>query len=148
MPTHYQGTPEEEQALNVWIKLTRATKTLEDRLEDSGAYGELTPTQFGVLEVLYHLGSLCQGVIGDKLLKSSSNMTLVIDNLEKQGLVQRERGVEDRRQIFVHLTEAGRERIANLFPMHVEEIVELFSVLSGDEQRNLEVLLRKLGREA
>lgn len=146
MPTHYQGTPEEVQALNDWIKLTRATKSIEQRLEESGAYGELTPTQFGVLEVLHHLGPLCQGDIGEKLLKSGGNMTLVVDNLERQGLIRRERGTEDRRKIFVHLTEAGRKRIAAIFPAHVERVVELFSVLGMEEQRTLGRLLRKLGR--
>lgn len=85
MPTHYRGTTEEELALNTLIKLTRAADSVVNRLDSSGTRGCLTGTQFGVLETLFHLGPMCQGEVGDKLLKSSGNMTLVIDNLEKQG---------------------------------------------------------------
>ena len=69
--------------------------------------GDLTESQFGTLEALYHLGPLCQGEIGQKILKSSGNMTMVVDNLEKRGLVQRQRSQQDRRQIEVSLTRPG-----------------------------------------
>ena len=146
MPTHYSGTPEEERALDAFIKLTRATGSVTTRLEQSGSRGTLTESQFGVLETLHHLGPLCQGTLGSKLLKSSGNMTLVIDNLEKQGLVRRERNPEDRRQIFIHLTQAGQALIEEVFPAQLEAIVDEFSVLTADEQEQLGDLLRKLGK--
>jgi len=89
MPSHYNGTPQEIQALDTFIKLTRAVDSLYARLARRGALGDLTLSQFGVLEALYHLGSMSQSDICSKLLKSGGNMTLVIDNLEKHGLVQR-----------------------------------------------------------
>ena len=146
MPTHYSGTPEEERALDAFIKLTRATGSVTTRLEQSGTRGKLTESQFGVLETLLHLGPLCQGTLGSKLLKSSGNMTLVIDNLEKQGLVRRERNPEDRRQVFIHLTQAGQELIEEVFPKQLKTIVDEFSVLTAEEQKNLGDLLRKLGK--
>src|SRR6266508_1615661 len=103
MPTHYKGTPQEELALNTLIKLTRATNSLESRLFAHGTLDKLTPSQFGVLETLYHLGSLCQGQLSQKLLRSTGNMTMVVDNLEKNGLVRRVRSSEDRRMINIEL---------------------------------------------
>ena len=97
MPSHYNGTSQELQALDTFIKLTRAVDSLYSRLARRGTLGDLTLSQFGVLEALYHLGSMSQSEICSKLLKSGGNMTLVIDNLEKHGLVQRNQDVEDRR---------------------------------------------------
>lgn len=146
MPTHYQGTPEEVRALNAFIKLTRATESLLSRLSQRGTMGDLTISQFGVLEALYHLGPMCQTALGNKLLKSSGNITMVIDNLEKRGLVRRVRDSEDRRFIKIVLTEAGRELIARLFPQHLAAIKEEMSVLTPEEQETLALLCRKLGK--
>jgi MarR family 2-MHQ and catechol resistance regulon transcriptional repressor len=147
MPTHYQGSPAETLALNTFIKLTRAADSLLRRLSQRSTQGNLTPTQFGVLESLYHLGSMCQTEISNKLLLSTANITLVIDNLEKSGLVKRTRSAEDRRFISVSLTDKGEELIAGLFPKHAASIAEELSVLSPQEQEILGELCRKLGKK-
>lgn len=146
MPTHYQGTPRDVLALDTFIKLTRATDSLLSRLAHRNTHPGLSASQFGVLEALYHLGPLCQSVLGEKLLKTGGNITMVIDNLEKSGLVRRERSTEDRRFITVSLTEAGRELIERIFPGHVQAISEEMSVLTAEEQRELGELCRKLGK--
>lgn len=145
MPTHYKGTPQEELALDTMIKFTRANSAFEARMLSYGVLGDLTLSQFGVLEILFHLGPVCQGTLSQKLLKSSGNITLVLDNLEKHGLVRRIRSVEDRRMVMLELTDAGRTLIAKVFPEHVAVIVEVLSVLSPAEQRLLGALCKKLG---
>ncbi len=147
MPTHYQGSPEEELALDTYIKLTRATDTINARLSMASSMQELTISQFGVLEALYHLGPQAQNILGEKILKSNSNMTTVIDNLEKRHLVHRERAKDDRRKIIVHLTDAGLNLIKDIFPKHVRAIEQQFSVLSTEEKQSLCDLLRKLGKQ-
>ena len=92
MPSHYQGTESELRALNAYINLTRAVNTLDSALANELQAQGLTVSQFGTLEALYHLGPLCQHEIGDKLLKSGGNITMVIDNLEKRGWVKPARG--------------------------------------------------------
>lgn len=147
MATKYKGTPQEELALNTYIKLTRATSTFETRLAHRETIANLTPTQFGVLEALYHLGPMCQNEIGAKLLKSGGNMTLVIDNLEKHNFVCRQRNPEDRRMMTVSLTDSGRELITAILPGHVQAITEEMSVLTPQEQEQLGALCRKLGKK-
>jgi len=73
MPTHYQGTPQEINALNTYIKMTRAVDSFMNRLNQHRTLGDLTLSQFGVLEALYHLGPMSQNEIGAKILKSSGN---------------------------------------------------------------------------
>ena len=88
-----------------------------------------------------------QSDLASKLLCSAGNLTTVVDNLERDGLVERRRGEADRRTVTVHLTSAGRELIEELFPRHVAAIVNWFSVLGLDEQLRLSAALRRLGRQ-
>ena len=145
MGTHYRGRPAEVRALNAYIKLTRATSSVAARLSRQLADKGLTPTQLGVLEALLHLGPLGQRVIGEKLLMSGGNITTVVDNLERRGLVRRERSGDDRRNVTAHLTTDGRRLIARVFPGHAAAIVEAFSVLTAAEQVELARLTKKLG---
>lgn len=147
MPTHYQGNPKEVLALDTWIKLNRALDTLTSRVNQSGTMGGLTPTQFAVVEALYHLGPLPQCQLAARVFKSSGNMTLVIDNLEKLGLVSRQADDHDRRISLVGLTASGRETVSRIFPEHAAFITELFAPLTPEEQRLLGKTLRKLGKQ-
>jgi MarR family 2-MHQ and catechol resistance regulon transcriptional repressor len=146
MPTHFIGSRAEMRTLDTFIKLTRCTNSLFARLSERNTLGDITPSQFAVLEALYHLGSLTQGEVSTKVLKSGSNMTTVIDNLERDGLVRRERDAKDRRVINVHLTEAGSGKVDAVLPKHVGALVEEFSVLSASEQLTLGELCKKLGK--
>jgi MarR family 2-MHQ and catechol resistance regulon transcriptional repressor len=146
MPTHFTGSRAEMRTLDTFIKLTRCTNSVFARLAERQTVGDLTYSQFAVLEALYHLGSMTQGEVSSKILKSSSNLTTVIDTLERDGLVRRERDTKDRRVINIHLTEAGKGKIEEVFPSHVAALVEQFSVLSAGEQETLGELCKKLGK--
>ena len=146
MPTHYRGTPEEVTALNGFIALLRATDSLHAHLSRHVEASGLTMGQFAVLEVLLHLGPMSQRDVGTKLLRSGSNTTMVLDNLERRGLVKRRRRTDDRRAIEVSLSSAGRRLIAELFPQHARRITRLFTVLSQRDQQRLAALCKTLGR--
>lgn len=60
MPTHYQGDPKAVQTLDTFVKLTRAANSIEARIFQQDTIERLTPSQFGVLETLFHLGPLRQ----------------------------------------------------------------------------------------
>ena len=145
MGTHHDGTEEEVRALDAFIKLTRASETLNGRLNAELLREDLTVSQFGTLEALFHLGPLCQKDIAGKLLKSGGNITLVVDNLEKRGLVERRRDGRDRRFVTVRLTDAGRALVARVFPAHKARIVEAMTTLSAQQQRQLAALCKQLG---
>lgn len=145
MATRHQGSPFEVRALNTFIALVRATDAVTAKLAPELAKVSLTESQFGVLEALHHLGPMCQAELGRKILKTSGNMTMVIDNLEKRHLVRRERDESDRRYITVHLTPAGETLIGEFFPGHAARIAALMGALTSDEQDDLRRLCRKLG---
>lgn len=145
MGTKFQGSEEERRALDVYIKLLRATETVQSQIHHEISDYGLTMSQFAALEALHHLGPMCLKDIGRKILKSGGNMTLVIDNLEKAGLVRRQRSSTDRRQIEVYLTDSGHQKIMSVMPRHVARIVDLMSALDPAEQERLGELTRKLG---
>lgn len=145
MGTAYKGNKNEVRALDAYIKLMRAAETVTSRLNGNLTSADLTVSQFGVLEALHHLGPLCQRDIAKKILKSTGNITMVIDNLEKRGLVSRERDAEDRRYITISLTEKGTQLIAELFPRHAAAISDEMNALTDEEQTELGRLCRKLG---
>jgi MarR family 2-MHQ and catechol resistance regulon transcriptional repressor len=146
MPTHYRGDPRTVLALDTFIKFTRAANALEYRLAHHAQLADLTVSQFGVLETLYHLGPLCQGEIGTKLLRSSGNITLVLDNLEKRGLVERKRETSDRRSVRINLTPQGSALISELFPRQAAAIAAQLDALDPQEQVELGRLCKKLGK--
>lgn len=146
MPTHFHGDTNVMRALNTFIKITRANETLLARLNQRKTIHPLSPSQFAVLEALYHLGPLTQGQVSAKVLKSTGNITLVIDNLEKRGYVRRARENEDRRMVTIHITESGKALIAQIFPAHARAICEELSILTEEEQEILSRLCLKLGK--
>ncbi len=134
-----------ERALGLWVKLARAAATMA-RLTamDIRTYG-LTAPQFSTLETLGHLGPLALGELCQKQLVSGGNMTVVVDNLERDGLVERIPSPNDRRVIVVRLTAKGKKLFDKIFPQHARYVTELVSVLTDEERDRLAALLKKLG---
>lgn len=145
MKNRYKGARDETAALNAYVKLVRAAESVSALVHGHLADAALTVSQFGVLEALYHLGPLSQAELAKKILKSTGNITMVIDNLERRGLVRRERSSEDRRYYSIHLTPEGKKTIGKIFPDHAIKILRVMKVLTAEEQKTLGKLCRKLG---
>lgn len=140
----YSTLPESQRnALNLYVKLMRATNKTTNSIHGHLKEYNLTISQFGVLEALYHLGPLSQSELGEKILKSNANLTTVVDSLEKKELVERTRDNDDRRRVTVRLTQGGRKLIAEVFPRHARIVAEKLKFLSNEEKDILSVLLRK-----
>jgi MarR family transcriptional regulator, 2-MHQ and catechol-resistance regulon repressor len=145
MPTHYSGSEEERRALDTYIKLQRCTESLNSRLQPNlESYG-LTTSQFGVLEAVLHLGPLCPSQLARKVLKSGGNMTLVINNLARDGYIRKAKDLGDKRSFTVHLTAKGERKIREVFQSHLNAIRNELAVLSPSEQQELGRLCKKLG---
>ncbi len=145
MPRRKGYGPDADRALRVWVKLARAFQTM-DRISarDIQRFG-VTQPQFAVLECLGHLGPLAIGELSRKMLVTGGSMTVVIDNLEKRGLVTRGHSAKDRRSVVVRLTAKGAVFFDQVFPSHAEYIRQAAAVLDRNEQIQLEKLLKKLG---
>jgi len=145
MGTNYKGSKKTIDALNSYIKLIRSAESLSSKLNLMLSNYGLTESQFGVLDSLYHLGPMKQKEIGKKILKSGGNITMVINNLEKRGMVERRKGEKDKRQFIIHLTSKGRKSFQELIPHIAKKIKKHFEILDKDEQKELQRLCKIVG---
>jgi MarR family transcriptional regulator, 2-MHQ and catechol-resistance regulon repressor len=148
MGSQHWKSDEERQALDAYVKLMRAAESVTALMLPRLAASGLTLGQFGVLEALHHVGPLAQHELAGKLLRSSGNVSVVIDNLERAGLVRRARRTDDRRVVVVSLTPAGATLIGELFPRHAAALTEAMSALEPCDQKELGRLCRTLGLSA
>lgn len=116
-------------------------------IRDIRCYG-LNPTEFGILELLYHKGPHPLQQIGEKILISSGNITYSVDKLEQKQLLVRRPAPNDRRVIFAELTEQGLALLTEIFPKHTQAIHQATDGLTEHEKTELILLLKKLGLAA
>jgi len=108
----------------------------------------LTAAQFNALLVLRAGGreGLLMGEIGERLVVTKSNVTGLVDRLERQGLVARGEH-RDRRATVVRLTDAGADLLERALPRYAKLLAELTGCLTDREKRTLIRLHAKLRRE-
>jgi MarR family 2-MHQ and catechol resistance regulon transcriptional repressor len=139
---------QKDKALELFVVLSRAYNWVNAHaIRDIRCHG-LNPTEFAILEALYHKGPLPLQQVGEKVLISSGNITYVVDKLEQKQLLVRKPSSEDRRVIFAELTPKGQDLMATLFPPHTQALHKAMSGLSSEEQAEAIDLLRKLGLAA
>src|SRR3989442_15668241 len=109
-------TPRRDSALRLWVVLARAFDAVERHSRASIARFHLGTTEFGVLEVLYHKGTLPVCEVQRRILIESGSTTYVVDKLVRRGLVRRAAGAPDRRQRPLPLTARGRRLVDPIFP--------------------------------
>ena len=139
---------EEARSLELYITLSRASEWINAHADRQIRQHGLNRTEFGVLEMLFHLGPQPLQQIGQKVLMSSGNITYVVDKLEKKQLVKRRTSSEDRRLIYAEVTETGCQFIERIFPTHATVIQEAMGGLTEEEKSTAIALLKKLGKYA
>lgn len=139
-----QYGPEALEAASAWIKLCRAQLAVSARIFRR-LPKRTSLAQFAVLEALDFLGPMYQREISEKILKSTGNVTVVVDGLERAGLAVRRRSQEDRRKMVVEITDEGRRWLYEILPLYMQALAEEFAVLGMDEKAELGRLCRILG---
>lgn len=134
-----------KKSLKLFIVLSRAYKVINERVNTHIQKIGLNPTEFAVLELLYHKGPQPLQQIGSKILLASGSITYVVDKLEKKNLLKRVACQNDRRITHAAVTPEGIELIEHIFPGHERHIHELIDVLSEEEIKSATEILRKLG---
>jgi DNA-binding MarR family transcriptional regulator len=100
-------------------------------LQQVGA--NITPEQWFILFRLYEKDGQSQGELADKDLQDHPNVTRMLDALEKRNLVVRRADAYDRRKSLIFLTEAGRQLLAQLMPLTIEERKKVLDGLTPAE---------------
>lgn len=135
---------ENDLNLKVVIGISRANQAIQKQSAVTFKEGGLTTAQFAVLEALYHKGTLTIQEIINSILSTGGNMTVVINNLEKEKLIERHVNPEDKRSSLIEITQKGKKIIEEIFPNHLQSLKEEFKVLTTEEKQVLITILKKL----
>src|SRR5664279_969182 len=108
---------------------------------------DLSPSQFNVLNLLYpNPGGLSQTDLSRQLIMHRSNLTGLVDRLEKRGLVARREVVADRRAYSVVLTAAGTRLLREILPRYYEEATRVWDRLPARRATELIADLQQVTR--
>lgn len=134
-----------DQSLKLYVVLSKAYRAIHDHVSKHiQSYG-LNPTEFAVLELLYHKGHQPLQQIGGKILLASGSITYVVDKLEKKEFLERKACPNDRRVTHAAITEKGIQLMEDMFPKHKQYIDDALSILSEEEKTAVIETLKKLG---
>jgi MarR family transcriptional regulator, 2-MHQ and catechol-resistance regulon repressor len=137
------------EPVHVWLVMMKAMQAVT-RYAARDIYSEsgLGDSDFRVLEVLLHKGSLPVNTIGPKVNLTPGSISVAVDRLYAKGLVDRAESPDDRRVRVVALTTTGKALIVPLFKKHAALMKDVFSNLTAAELQRLETSLKKIGSQA
>jgi MarR family 2-MHQ and catechol resistance regulon transcriptional repressor len=132
---------QENTVLRLWLLLRRVGDALS--LSQDLVYSKygLTTEQFGVLASIKARGPLRPLDLARILERSPNSMSMIVDRMVKAGLVGRTRDRKDRRAVFVHMRDKGRQAVEPAIPAGWEFIHKVVSPLSHDDRRSLADML-------
>lgn len=131
-------------SMKTWMQVFRTYNKIRAKESIYIQSFDLTMNQFQVLEVLYHRGDLNIGSITKLTMSTPGNITVVVKNLKRDGLIVSLQDENDKRASILSITPKGKEIIEQLFPQHAQNFEEYFKVLSTEEMETLFELLKKL----
>ena len=134
-------TPEQ-----VWIALAHCYRTMSSAIERSFVDAGMSLTDFMLLEVLLHKGSMTITEIQAAVLLASGSMTAAVDRLEQKGYLARTSSRTDRRARVLELTEQGEAAIKIAYDQHRTQLRQWMKPLSAPERARTFSNLRKLER--
>ena len=139
---------QDPSGVHVWLVFMKAFQALLPHAAQSIERTQLGDSDFRVLEVLLHKGSLPVNTIGPKVWLTPGSISVAVDRLVEKGLVSRKDHPDDRRVRRVELTAKGRALITRGFREHASAMETAVGVLSKNERLTLLRLLKKLGKHA
>jgi DNA-binding MarR family transcriptional regulator len=139
-------TDDHHESLRLWLRLLTCSNLIENHVRKALAVQfKTTLPRFDLMAQLERAPQgLQMGELSRRLLVTGGNVTGIVDQLERAGLLVRAEDPADRRAYLVKLTKEGRRQFAQMAAAHESWIVKLFSGLSVREQRALNESLSSL----
>ena len=145
MGTKFNGSTDEKLPLDCFIKLFRASEVIKNNSTRIVNERGFSDGQFFVLDTLYHLGSMSQKLLSEKIMRTEGNLTMIISNLLKRKLIKRIRSKDDERVFIISITDKGKSEYEKTFPFFLEAVKNGFSVLTKEEKIFFQNICKKLG---
>lgn len=130
-----------DESLIALRRILRATELFGKELAQAAG---LSPVQFRVMQLVAEKGMSTPKAISVQMGVTQATVTALLDKLEKQGMLTRERSQVDRRQMNIAVTDKGRETLANAPDPLQQRYVRKFEVLPDWEQAQLIASLERV----
>jgi DNA-binding MarR family transcriptional regulator len=141
---------DDHSALRIWLRLLTCTQLMEKevRARLRSQFATTLPRFDLMAQLERHPEGLKMNALSRMLMVTGGNVTAIVDQLEKEGLVERLTEPADRRAFRIRLTRAGTRSFAEMARAHEEWVVELLAGLTRREREELLKLLAKLKASA
>ena len=150
MDREFNARRGDHSALRIWLRLLTCTQLIERRVR-SGLREDFATTlpRFDLMAQLErHPGGLKMNELSRLLMVTGGNITAIVDQLEKEGQVERLDDSADRRAFRIRLTRSGEKSFLEMARAHEQWVVELLAGMSRREQGELLKLLAKVKQHA
>lgn len=144
-----QELPWDNPRFRNWVAVARACHVLERTLAAKLAPLDLKPAQLDVLMNLYRHPGMSQHDVARRLLVGRSNITMLLPQLETQGLLRRESDAKDKRVMRLYLTETGEKLLMKALKIYSALIERVMAQSSpsecdtmGEQMRRIEEMLK------
>jgi len=139
----FRAHADQHASLRLWLRLLSCTTRVEDKIRQKLRESfDITLPRFDLMAQLErHPDGLSMGELSRRMMVTGGNITTIVDQLEKEKLVLREVGANDRRSFTVKLTQAGKDAFTDMAIAHEAWVADLFEGLSVDQQSQLYTLL-------
>ena len=136
------------ERLELWQSITNSWKTLQKKSEKNIGKLGLCLTEFKILKVVSTLGPVPMARLSGETLLTQPAITLLVDKLESQGFVRRERSEDDRRVTNIAVTTKGRVLFREANSIHRRFVRDMLSELTEGEIIQLRSIFEKLASTA
>ena len=137
----------ENLSLKTFVVLMKAAKSIEELIKKDISSHGMKSSDFAVIEAVYSKGRQTIRQISEAVLINTGSITYVIDKLENNGLVERVDCKEDRRVVYIQITDKGKKLMDEIFPKHQQVIEALFEGVTAEEKEIVLDVLKKVGRK-
>lgn len=143
-PTETPAVPVGSYELRVLQSLRRIIRAVEIHSKKLAHSHKITGPQLGCLAAIKENGPLTTTKLAQAIYLSPSTIVGIIDRLEEKGLVVRQRGRKDRRQVQICLTEDGEQLLVRAPSALQDTLAEALKNLPELEQVSITLALEKI----
>ncbi len=140
-------TKRNQTSLSIWLQIAKVSAQLEQEINGKlrENYNQ-SLARFDVLSQFIRVDrdEMNVGTLSRELIASSGNISRLLDRMEKDGQIIRRNSASDRRGVYVGITQIGRDLFAAMAKDHQDWIYQLFHELPGEQQLQLNDLLKDL----
>ena len=139
----FRAHADQHASLRLWLRLLSCTNRVEDKIRQKlrESFGITLPRFDLMAQLERYPDGLTMGELSRRMMVTGGNITTIVDQLEKEKLVVRVVGVNDRRSFTVKLTQAGRDAFTDMAIAHEAWVADMFECLSVKQQADLHTLL-------